>query len=177
MEGKGMVDFDAIRAEFPILDQTVHGHPLVYLDSPATAQKPRCVIDAERVRELVDDIRLNLPDEIKQAKAIVKDRTDILTSAKNEAESIVRKAEDRARMLIAQDEVMKQAQAKATEIVTQAQTKSKEIRQASQEFSDDVLKKAEESLAASLTEVRQTRQALKGAQRQIAQQNSNRSQQ
>ena len=71
----------------------------------------RCVIDAERVRELVDDIRLNLPDEIKQAKAIVKDRTDILTSAKNEAESIVRKAEDRARMLIAQDEVMKQAQA------------------------------------------------------------------
>ena len=31
MEGKGMVDFDAIRAEFPILDQTIHGHPLVYL--------------------------------------------------------------------------------------------------------------------------------------------------
>ena len=42
-----MVDFDAIRAEFPILDQTVHGHPLVYLDSAATAQKPQCVIDAE----------------------------------------------------------------------------------------------------------------------------------
>lgn len=42
-----MVDFDAIRAEFPILDQSVHGHPLVYLDSAATAQKPRCVIDAE----------------------------------------------------------------------------------------------------------------------------------
>ena len=42
-----MVDFDAIRAEFPILDQTVHGHPLVYLDSAATAQKPQCVIDTE----------------------------------------------------------------------------------------------------------------------------------
>ena len=47
MEGKGMVDFDAIRAEFPILDQMIHGHPLVYLDSAATAQKPQCVIDAE----------------------------------------------------------------------------------------------------------------------------------
>lgn len=67
---------------------------------------------------------------------------------------------------------MKQAQAKATEIVTQAQTKSKEIRQASQEFSDEVLRKAEESLAGSLAEVRQTRQALKGAQRQFAQQNN-----
>ncbi len=87
-------------------------------------------IDAEKVREMVDDIRLNLPDEIKQAKAIVKDRTEILSSAKSEAEAIVRKAEERARVMIAQDEVMKQAQAKATEIVTQAQTKSKEIRQA-----------------------------------------------
>lgn len=57
-------------------------------------------------------------------------------------------------MMIAQDEVMKQAQSKATEIVTQAQTKSKEIRQASQEFSDEVLRKAEESLANSLSEVR-----------------------
>lgn len=50
----------------------------------------RCVIDAEKVREMVDDIRLNLPDEIKQAKAIVKDRTEILSSAKSEAEAIVR---------------------------------------------------------------------------------------
>ena len=73
----------------------------------------RCVIDAEKVREMVDDIRLNLPDEIKQAKAIVKDRTEILSSAKSEAEAIVRKAEERARVMIAQDEVMKQAQAKA----------------------------------------------------------------
>ena len=126
----------------------------------------RCVIDAEKVREMVDDIRLNLPDEIKQAKAIVKDRTEILSSAKSEAEAIVRKAEERARVMIAQDEVM-----------NQAQTKSKEIRQASQEFSDEVLRKAEESLAGSLTEVRQTRQALKGAQRQFAQQNNSRSQQ
>ena len=42
-----MSDFDAIRQQFPILDQQVHGHPLVYLDSAATAQKPQCVIDAE----------------------------------------------------------------------------------------------------------------------------------
>ena len=42
-----MVDFKAIREQFPILDQRVHGHPLVYLDSAATSQKPQCVIDAE----------------------------------------------------------------------------------------------------------------------------------
>lgn len=43
----GMTDFTAIRAQFPILEQRVHGRPLVYLDSAATAQKPQCVIDAE----------------------------------------------------------------------------------------------------------------------------------
>lgn len=42
-----MTDFEDIRAQFPILDQTVHGRPLIYLDSAATAQKPQCVIDAE----------------------------------------------------------------------------------------------------------------------------------
>lgn len=42
-----MTDFAEIRGEFPILDQRIHGHPLVYLDSAATAQKPSTVIDAE----------------------------------------------------------------------------------------------------------------------------------
>lgn len=42
-----MADFATIRDEFPILDQQVQGHPLIYLDSAATAQKPECVIDAE----------------------------------------------------------------------------------------------------------------------------------
>ncbi len=42
----GALDVDALRAEFPILDREVHGKPLVYLDSAATAQRPQCVIDA-----------------------------------------------------------------------------------------------------------------------------------
>ncbi|WEV47737.1 SufS family cysteine desulfurase [Bifidobacterium sp. ESL0690] len=42
-----MVDFLGIREQFPILGQEIHGHPLVYFDSAATAQKPQCVIDVE----------------------------------------------------------------------------------------------------------------------------------
>ncbi|MGV3774006.1 MAG: cysteine desulfurase [Verrucomicrobiales bacterium] len=40
------IDFSALRADFPILDQKVHGEPLIYLDNAATTQKPKCVIDA-----------------------------------------------------------------------------------------------------------------------------------
>ena len=40
------LSWERIRADFPILDQQVHGHPLVYLDNAATSQKPRAVLDA-----------------------------------------------------------------------------------------------------------------------------------
>lgn len=81
----------------------------------------RCVVDAQKVKECIEDIRLNLPGEIKQAKMIVADRNDIIKSAERQAESALRKAEERARMLIAQEEIVKQAQEKAADIIAQAQ--------------------------------------------------------
>src|SRR5438093_13335726 len=42
---KKTIDWAKLRADFPILDQQVHGHPLVYLDNAAISQKPRAVID------------------------------------------------------------------------------------------------------------------------------------
>ena len=115
----------------------------------------RCVVD--------EDIRLNLPGEIKQAKMIVADRNDIIKSAERQAESALRKAEERARMLIAQEEIVKQAQEKAADIIAQAQMAAKEIRRASHEFSDSILKETEENLSSSLKNVRDTRQALRNA--------------
>jgi len=45
---KEKFDWESLRADFPILDQKVHGHPLIYLDNAATSQKPRAVLDALR---------------------------------------------------------------------------------------------------------------------------------
>src|SRR5437667_12508177 len=42
---KKMIDWSALRADFPILDQKVHGRPLIYFDNAATTQKPRSVVD------------------------------------------------------------------------------------------------------------------------------------
>lgn len=121
----------------------------------------RSIVDDEKIRELLDDIRMNLPSEIKQAKAIVADRAEILSDARKEADGIIRKAEDRARALLAQDTTVKQAQQKANEILTQANQRSKELRSASQEYSDDILKQTEETMTKLLTEVRTTRQAIR----------------
>ena len=68
------------------------------------------MVDVEKVRDIIDDIRLNMPAEIRQAKAIVQDRADIVESAKKEAEAIVKRAEDRARAMVAQEAIVKAAQ-------------------------------------------------------------------
>ena len=56
----------------------------------------RCVLDAAKVRDLIDDIRANLPIEVKQAKAIVADRNEIIEGARSEAAALMRKAEQKA---------------------------------------------------------------------------------
>src|SRR5436309_1417267 len=45
---KKMIDWESVRADFPILEQRVHGQPLIYFDNAATTQKPRAVLDTLR---------------------------------------------------------------------------------------------------------------------------------
>ena len=121
----------------------------------------RRVIDVDKLRVVIDDIRLNMPTEIKQAKSIVADRADIITTAKREAEGIVRSAEERARAIVAQEEITRMAQAKAHEIIVQAQGKSREMRKAAQDFVDDIMRRADESVTQNLSDIRKTRASLK----------------
>lgn len=121
----------------------------------------KCLVEAEKLRNIVDDIRGNMPSEVRQAKAIVADRGDIVDTAKKEAESIIRNAEERARRMIAQEEIVRQAQQKANEILTQSQLKSREMRKGASDFSEDLLKRTEEAIAQRLAEVRQARQLLR----------------
>ena len=86
------------------------------------------MVDVDKVRDIIDDVRLNMPAEIKQAKAIVNDRAEIVAGARREAEGIIKKAEDRARALVDQQEIVRQAQQKAAEMLSAAQQQSREMR-------------------------------------------------
>jgi len=121
----------------------------------------RCVLDAEKVRDLIDDIRVNLPTEIRHARAIVVERSEILEAARKEGGEVVRKAEERAKLLVAQEEIVKQAQARANDIIAQTQNKAREIRGAAHSFSSEMLSATEESLQKALIELRNTRQAMR----------------
>lgn len=119
------------------------------------------MVDVEKVRDIIDDIRLNMPAEIRQAKAIVQDRADIVESAKKEAEAIVKRAEDRARAMVAQEAIVKAAQQKATEILTSAQSQSREMRTTVTNYCENMLRHTEEQLAKSMTEVKTVRSTLR----------------
>ena len=72
----------------------------------------RCVVDADKVRELLDDVRLNLPTEIRQAQSIVADRTAIVDEAKKEAEAIIARAENARPLLLRNRKLFARARTK-----------------------------------------------------------------
>lgn len=121
----------------------------------------RCVVDVEKVREIIDDIRLNLPQEVRQARAIVADRSDIIKTAKDEAEGIVRTAQEKARVMVSETEIVKQAQEKAGQLLDDTNSRTREMKKAAADFADNVMKATEENIGAALGEIRQARQALK----------------
>ena len=119
------------------------------------------MVDVDKVRDIIDDVRLNMPAEIKQAKAIVNDRAEIVAGARREAEGIIKKAEDRARALVDQQEIVRQAQQKAAEILSSAHQQSREMRTTITDYCENMLRQTEESLAHSAAEVKNVRSALR----------------
>lgn len=121
----------------------------------------KCMVDIDALREILNDIRLNMPSEIKQAKLIVSDRKVIIDDARKEADSITRIAEERAKKLVDTNDIVRQAQERAKEIIAQTNAQNRELKRATNEFIENALKHSEEILGSALQEIKTTRQALK----------------
>ncbi len=87
------------------------------------------IVDSDRLRELVNDVRLNINQELKEAKEIEKESQRILSNAKASAEDIVRRAEDKAEQLVSHETIVIEARKQAVEMINKAQNSSKNIQQ------------------------------------------------
>ena len=119
------------------------------------------IVDVERIREYLDEIRANLPSELRQAQQIVNDRAQIVDDAQAQAQAIVKKAEERARILVSDSEIVKAAQQRATEIVTTAQSESRTLRQTVTDYCDNMLKTTEETMVENAAQVKNVRTNLR----------------
>lgn len=121
----------------------------------------KSVTDVETLKDLIDNIRMNMPVEIKQAKKIVQERKAIIDEANKQAEEIITRAENRANALVANNEITKAAEAKAADIEKQAVIKARAVKNAADEYLAETLAKTEEVLSASLTNVRRIKSTIK----------------
>ena len=104
----------------------------------------KAIIDGERLAELINDIRLNLPQEIKHAKMVAFDRDRIIKEAEAKAEQVVRQAEDRAKVIVSEEAIVREAKNRAVEAVTKAKADCDELRA---QANADVVKARAESEA------------------------------
>lgn len=125
----------------------------------------RCVLEREKVLDVLDEIRANLPGDLKLAREIVSKRNDILEKGKAEAENMRKQAEEFARQRVSEHEVTQEARKKAAEMIASAEQRAREVMRVAGEYCDDAMKRTEDALSQTLGEVKQSRvqflQALK----------------
>lgn len=126
----------------------------------------KAMIDVEKMREMINDIRQNMPKEINDAKSVVSGRNDIIAAARKEAESIIRVAEERAKQLTGEQEILRRANIFANETTIQAQAKAREIRRGALEYAEDTMTRAEEMITVQLEQLRRAKQELHNSMRQ-----------
>lgn len=117
----------------------------------------KCILERDKVLDMLDEIIAQLPSEIKQSRTIVDSRNELIGQARREAESIVRKAQEEAKSLIEQETIYQEARRQCKEMVEKTQSRIQELRKASNDYMDDALRRTEEAIAQSLSEVRETR--------------------
>lgn len=124
----------------------------------------KCMVDADKLREYIDNIRYSLPTEIKRAKQMVADRTDIISDANVQAEQIIKNAEERAKVLVSESEIVKRAQEEADDITSQAKQMDLSIRKAMTDRLGATLDDVEKTLQKALSDVKAMHDAVKAAE-------------
>ncbi|HBY20877.1 MAG: hypothetical protein A2Y24_04290 [Clostridiales bacterium GWE2_32_10] len=106
----------------------------------------KVMVDKKRLCDVIVDIRLKLPNSIKQAEWVVQERNKILNDAKKEAQNILRESEQYANRLVNDNEIIKKANVQAKKVVDTAKSASREIKLGAYEYADNILYNVERSL-------------------------------
>lgn len=121
----------------------------------------KCILERDKVLDMLDEIIAQLPVELKQARTIVDSRNELIGQARREAEGLIRQAQEQADRMVAEEAIYQEAKRQCQEMVLQTQTRMSELRKASNDYMDDALRRTEEAIALSLEDVRDTRTKFK----------------
>ena len=122
---------------------------------PLAADK--CILERDRVLDMLDEIIAQLPSELKQSRTIVESRNELISQARREAEQIMRQAQEQAKQMVTKEAIYAESKRRAEELVAQTQERVNALKKAGNDYMDDSLRKTEEVIAEALANVRDTR--------------------
>jgi cell division septum initiation protein DivIVA len=119
-------------------------------------------VDKEKLSDLLDQMRATIPDEIKQARWIVKERQEMLAAAEREAERILGEAHERQTQLVVQHDLTRRAELATEDIIDNAHAEEREIRLGAETYADEILSTLELNLSKFIAAVQRGRERLRG---------------
>ena len=121
----------------------------------------KAMVDREELLDLIKEMRIKLPDELKQAKWVKEERQRILVEAQKEADDIVKEAENRIISMIDEHEITRKAYEQKAEIIETANEMSREISKGTKEYADSILQNVEAALQGALDTIQNNRKESK----------------
>ena len=124
-------------------------------NAPLSADK--CVINRDEALDILEEVRAQLPLELKRAQDLLSARNEFVESAKRDVERMMRQAELDAKAKVSESEIVLAARKRGQEIVLRAEERSKEMYRVANEYTEDALRRTEEAIAMAYEEVKQSR--------------------
>ncbi len=123
----------------------------------------RCVLEREKVLDILDEIRAGLPTDLKMAKEIVEKRNEVIAAGKREYDSLRKQADDYAKQRLNDHEITTEARKRGEEIINSAEQKSKSLMRVADQYCEDAMKRAEDAVSQTLEELKQSRSQFRQA--------------
>ena len=112
------------------------------------------MLDQATVLELIDQLRVSVPDEVRQARRITEEATRIAERARDEGDAIIARAQEQAAQMLEERELVRAAQQRAGELLEAAQAEAREVRRGADEYAAGVLIRLEGECIKALTSIK-----------------------
>lgn len=117
----------------------------------------RALIDKEEILAAIEEIRLNIPEDMKQARLIKEERKRIIAEAQTEADEIINNAKIKTEKMIDEHEITKKAYEQANQIVSAAQKNARELRMGARQYVDSLFADTDAKLIKAQSIIRKAR--------------------
>lgn len=115
----------------------------------------RCLLEKDELLDVLQEIRLKLPDDLKQAKWIKEERQRILQEAQNEADGIIKTAEEKIISMVNENEITKKAIVQGNQIIEKARENAKAVEDSAYTYADNLLETIEKVVVSSMKDMEQ----------------------